>query len=52
MGMPELIVTAVLVERRTKSEIARQYGVPRRYVITVVSATEGDAGLTLRSRRC
>ena len=26
MGMPQLVVTAVLVEGRTKSEVARQYG--------------------------
>ena len=27
MGMPELVVAAVLVEGRTKSEVAREYGV-------------------------
>ena len=27
MGMPQLIVIAVLVEGRSKSEVARQYGV-------------------------
>jgi hypothetical protein len=26
MGMPELVVTAVLVEGRSKSEVARDYG--------------------------
>jgi hypothetical protein len=29
MGMPQLVVAAVVVERRGKSEVARQYGVSR-----------------------
>jgi hypothetical protein len=28
MGMPQLVVAAVVVERRSKSEVARQYGSP------------------------
>ena len=28
MGMAQLVVTAVLVEGRTKSEVARDYGSP------------------------
>ena len=53
MGMPQLVVTAVLVEGRSKSEVARQYGVSRRWVITLVQRylAEGDAGLAPRSRR-
>ena len=53
MGMPELVVTAVLVEGRSKSEVAREYGVSRRWVITLVQRylAEGDAGLAPRSRR-
>ena len=53
MGMPELVVTAVLVEGRTKSEVARDYGVSRRWVITLVQRylAEGEAGLQPRSRR-
>src|SRR5215831_13789476 len=53
MGMPQLIVTAVLVEGRSKSEVARRYGVSRRWVITLVQRylAEGDAGLRPRSRR-
>ena len=53
MGMPQLIVTAVLVEKRSKSEVARDYGVSRRWVITLVKrfVAEGDAGLEPRSRR-
>jgi transposase InsO family protein len=53
MGMPQLVVTAVLVEKRSKSEVARQYGVSRRWVITLVQRylAEGDVGLEPRSRR-
>ena len=53
MGMPQLIVTAVLVEGRPKSEVAIAYGVSRRWVITLVQRylAEGDAGLQPRSRR-
>jgi transposase InsO family protein len=53
MGMAQLIVTAVLVEGRSKSEVARQYGVSRRWVITLVRRylTDGEAGLQPRSRR-
>jgi transposase InsO family protein len=53
MGMPQLVVTAVLVEGRSKSEVARQYGVSRRWVITLVQRylADGDPGLVPRSRR-
>lgn len=53
MGMPQLIVTAVLVEGRSKSVVARDYGVSRRWVITLVQRflAEGEAGLLPRSRR-
>jgi transposase InsO family protein len=53
MGMPQLVVTAVLVEGRSKSEVARDYGVSRRWVITLVQRylAEGDAGLRPRPRR-
>ena len=53
MGMPQLVVTAVLVEGRSKSEVAREYGVSRRWVITLVQRylVEGQAGLEPRSRR-
>ncbi len=51
--MPQLVVTAVLVEGPSKSEVARDYGVSRRWVITLVRRclAEGDAGLWPRSRR-
>ena len=50
MGMPQLVVTSVLVEGRSKSEVAREYGVSRRWVITLVQRylIEGDAGLQPR----
>jgi len=53
MGMPQLVVTAVLVGGRSKSEVAREYGVSRRWVITQVQRylAEGQAGLQPRSRR-
>src|SRR3712207_3323981 len=53
MGMPQLVVTAVLVEGRRKSAVARDYGVSRRWVITLVQRylADGDAGLAPRSRR-
>jgi transposase InsO family protein len=51
--MPQLVVTAVLVEGRSKSEVARDYGVSRRWVITLVQRylADGEAGLAPRSRR-
>jgi len=53
MSMAGLVVTAVVVEGRSKSEVAREYGVSRRWVITLVQRflAEGDAGLEPRSRR-
>jgi transposase InsO family protein len=53
MGMPQLVVAAVLVEGRSKSEVARDYGVSRRWVITLVQRylAEGESGLQPRSRR-
>ncbi len=53
MEMPQLVVMAVLVEGRSKSEVARDYGVSRRWVITLVQRylAEGEAGLQPRSRR-
>jgi transposase InsO family protein len=43
----------VLVEGRSRSEVARDYGVSRRWVITLVQRylAEGEAGLQPRSRR-
>jgi transposase InsO family protein len=53
MGMAQLVVTAVLVEGRSKSEVARDYRVSRRWVIKLVQRflAEGEPGLAPRSRR-
>ena len=53
MSMAQLVVTAVLVEGRSKAEVARDYGVSRRWVIQLVQRylAEGQAGLQPRSRR-
>lgn len=53
MSMAGLVVAAVVVEGRSKSEVAREYGVSRRWVITLVQRflAEGEAGLEPRSRR-
>jgi transposase InsO family protein len=53
MGMAQLVVTAVLVEGRSKSEVARDYRVSRRWVITLVQRflAQGEAGLAPRPRR-
>jgi hypothetical protein len=36
MGMPQPVVTAVLIEGRARSEVARDYGLSRRWMITLV----------------
>ena len=53
MGMAQLVVAVVLDEGRSKSEVARTYGVSRRWVITLVQRfeAEGAEGLRPRSRR-
>jgi transposase len=53
MGMAEPVVAAVVVEGRSKSAVARDYGISRRWVTTLVQRylDEGDAGLVRRSRR-
>ena len=53
MGMAELVVTAVVFEGRSKSAVARDYNLSRRWVITLVQRylAEGDAALQPRSRR-
>jgi transposase InsO family protein len=51
--MARVVVTAVVVEGRTKSEVARDYGVSRRWVITLVQRflAEGEVAFEPRSRR-
>jgi transposase InsO family protein len=53
MSKARLIITAVVVEGRSKSEVARDYGISRRWVHELVRRYEadGDAGLEPRSRR-
>src|SRR3954464_1939100 len=53
MSLARLVVTAVLFEGRTKSEVAREYRVSRRWVHELVKRyiAEGESGLEPRSRR-
>ncbi|MGH2695627.1 MAG: DDE-type integrase/transposase/recombinase, partial [Actinomycetota bacterium] len=53
MSLGRLVVTAVRVEGRSKSEVARSYGVSRQWVHELVSRydAQGEAGLEPRSRR-
>ena len=53
MSKARLIITAVLVEGRTKSEVARDYEVSRYWVHQLVQryAAEGEAAFAPRSRR-
>jgi transposase InsO family protein len=48
-----LVITAVVVERRSPSEVARTYGVARSWVYALVARyrAEGDAAFEPRSRR-
>jgi transposase InsO family protein len=53
MSLARLIITAVVLEKRTKSEVAREYGVSRFWVQTLVKRfeAEGEAAYAPRSRR-
>jgi transposase InsO family protein len=53
VSMARLVVTAVVGEGRSKSEVARDYGVSRRWVQILVQRflAEGGGGLDPRSRR-
>jgi transposase InsO family protein len=53
MSLARLVVTAVRVEGRSKSEVARDYQVSRRWVHELVRRYDqhGEAGLVPRSRR-
>jgi transposase InsO family protein len=53
MSLARLVVTAVRVEGRSKSEVARDYRVSRRWVHELVKRfdAQGEAGLVPRSRR-
>jgi transposase InsO family protein len=53
MSMARVVITAVRVEQRTISEVAREYGVSRRWVHELIRRfdAEGEAAFTPRSRR-
>ncbi|MDP9092397.1 MAG: IS481 family transposase, partial [Actinomycetota bacterium] len=53
MSLAELVVTSVLVEGRSKSEVARDYKISRYWVQQLVARyeQEGSAAFTPRSRR-
>jgi transposase len=53
VSLGRLVVVAVKVEGRSKSEVARDYGVSRRWVHELVARfeVEGEGGLEPRSRR-
>jgi len=53
MSLARLVVTAIYVEGRNKSEVAREYRVSRRWVQKLAARydAEGEAGLEPRSRR-
>lgn len=52
MSLSRLVITAVCVEKRSKSAVARDYGLSRRWVQKLCSryATEGEAAFEPRSR--
>jgi transposase InsO family protein len=53
MSLARLVVTAVTLEGRSKSEVARDYGLSRRWIHELVRhfETDGEDGLQPRSRR-
>jgi transposase InsO family protein len=53
MSMARVVITAVVVEGRSKSEVARDYGVSRLWVRTLVQRylAEGESAFEPRSRR-
>ena len=53
MSLARLVVTGVRLEGRTVTEVARDYGVSRQWVYTLLARydAEGEAGLLPRSRR-
>ena len=53
MSKARLVITAVVVEGRSPSEVARSYGVARSWVYELVARyrAEGDTAFEARSRR-
>jgi transposase len=55
MSLARLVITAVIVEGRSKSAIARDYGITRFWVQTLVNgSTRGRGGVLAKrpGRRC
>ena len=53
MSKARLVITAVVVEGRSPSEVARTYGVARSWIYTLVNRyrIEGDTAFEPRTRR-
>jgi transposase InsO family protein len=53
MSKAQLVITAVMFEKRPVSEVARSYGVARSWIYTLLAryAAEGEAAFEPRSRR-
>src|SRR5690242_20072741 len=53
MSKARLVITAVMVEKRPVSEVARTYGVARSWICTLLARyrAEGEAAFEPRSRR-
>ena len=53
MSKARLVITAVVVEGRSRSEVAREYGVSQGWISRLVARynREGEAAFTPRSRR-
>ena len=53
MSKARLVITAVTVEKRPVSEVAKSYGVARSWIYTLLDRyrAEGDAAFEPRSRR-
>ena len=53
MSLARLVITAVKIEGRSKSEVARDYGISRYWVQQLVKRfeVEGEAAFEPRSRR-
>ena len=53
MSKARLVITAVTVEKRPVSEVARSYGVARSWIYTLLARyqAEGEAAFEPRSRR-
>src|SRR5580658_3326987 len=53
MPKARLVITAITVEKRPVSEVARSYGVARSWIYTLLARfeAEGDAAFEPRSRR-